>query len=386
MPENRDPREFPSALQLLWVDPASGEPRSHPLASAVRIGAHPLQNDLVLPFAGVAPLHAEIVAAPDGGWELVRLGAPPVKLNGAAVDRAPLSPGSTFNVGIVGLTVGFASAAPRRVESSASLSASRRFPSRPMPAIPLAAQVHAGRARPPLVLLVGAAVCLVAVGLFLGSLLVRGKGGAREAPAPSAATANTAPTAPADAFAAAKLSVVTVIGKLSFDEGFATGTGFFVSSTGKVVTNHHVVRKTDYQQIILPGSKKPIDARIVGVDESRDLALLQAYVEPPVPVAPLAAAAYVKMGDTVYALGSPAGPVLEVSLSKGIISADKPREFGEVRFLQHDASINPGNSGGPLLDERGRVVGINTLKIKGTTGLSFAIPVEEVNRFVENTR
>ena len=156
-----------------------------------------------------------------------------------------------------------------------------------------------------------------------------------------------AAAAPADPFDAAKKSVVTVIAKLAFDKGFATGTGFFVTSSGKLVTNFHVVKRTDYQQILLPGQKKPIDARILATDEEHDLALLQAMIEPPVAVAPLANGALLRMGDPVFALGSPAGPLLEMSLSRGIVSSDKPRQFGDVALIQHDASINPGNSGGP---------------------------------------
>ena len=102
----------------------------------------------------------------------------------------------------------------------------------------------------------------------------------------SAAPAPPPPTSVADPFDAAKKSVVTVLAKLAFEKGFATGTGFFVTPSGKLVTNFHVVKRTDYQQILMPGRKKPIDAHILATDEEHDLALLQAMVEPPVPVAP----------------------------------------------------------------------------------------------------
>jgi S1-C subfamily serine protease len=212
---------------------------------------------------------------------------------------------------------------------------------------------------------------------------------ATSAPNPSGAvppTQELSARAGTDPFAAAKKAVVTVIAKLAFDKGFATGTGFFVSTSGKVVTNFHVVRRTDYQQVILPGTKRPVDARILATDEEHDLALLQAMIEPPAPVAPLADSADLKMGDAVFALGSPAGPVLEMSLSRGIVSSDKPRRFGDVSLIQHDAAINPGNSGGPLLDQQGRVVGVNTLKIRETQGLSFAIPIEQVRDFLATGR
>ncbi|MFI5120966.1 MAG: S1C family serine protease, partial [Thermoanaerobaculia bacterium] len=197
-------------------------------------------------------------------------------------------------------------------------------------------------------------------------------------------TASPAPRV--DPFEAAKKSVVTVIAKLAFEKGFSTGTGFFVTPSGKLVTNYHVVKRTDYQQVILSGTKKPVDARIISTDEEHDLVLLQAMIDPPVAVAPLATTSLLRMGDPVFALGSPAGPFLEMSLSRGIVSADKPRHFGDVFLIQHDAAINPGNSGGPLLDQQGRVVGVNTLKIRETQGLNFAIPVEQVLSFLDRPR
>ncbi|HQQ79226.1 MAG TPA: trypsin-like peptidase domain-containing protein, partial [Thermoanaerobaculia bacterium] len=253
--------------------------------------------------------------------------------------------------------------------------------------------------RLPAALLGGGLVAVLAAGVWFAFLRPKAAGPPNAAPvAHDGATAGAAgkaalappPAKPAeeaaDPFAAAKKSVVTVVAKLAFDKGFATGTGFFVTPSGKLVTNFHVVKRTDYQQILMPGSKKPIDARILATDEEHDLALLQAMVDPPVPVAPLAAGALLKMGDPVFALGSPAGPVLEMSLSRGIVSSDKPRQFGDVALIQHDAAINPGNSGGPLLDQQGRVVGVNTLKIKETQGLNFAIPVDQVKDFLSLPR
>lgn len=117
-----------------------------------------------------------------------------------------------------------------------------------------------------------------------------------------------------------------------------------------------------------------------------DLALLQAYVDPPVPFVSFVKDVRLKMGDPVFALGSPAGLSLEMSLTRGIVSSDRPRQFGEISLIQHDASINPGSSGGPLLDQEGHVVGINTLKIKDSQGLSFAIPLDEVMNSLEINR
>ena len=379
-----------ASLALMWMDPATGETRKVPLDHALRLGSNRQQNDVALPFAGVEALHAEIVSRPGGGWEIAPLGVLRLKVDGAMVPRAELRPGSTFSIGILDFTVGYAGASPERAGAArpaAPVSGSSRILVPP----PVRRPAVAGP-RPPepdrrlaFALLGGGLVA--ALGGVAWFVALRPKPAPPTAPpatVPLAAT--SAPAKPAeeaaDPFAAAKKSVVTVIAKLAFDKGFATGTGFFVTSSGKLVTNFHVVKRTDYQQILMPGSKKPIDARILATDEEHDLALLQAMIDPPVPVAPLAAGAVLKMGDPVFALGSPAGPVLEMSLSRGIVSSDKPRQFGDVALIQHDAAINPGNSGGPLLDQKGNVVGVNTLKIKETQGLNFAIPVDQVKDFL----
>ena len=379
-----------ASLALMWMDPATGETRKVPLDHALRLGSNRQQNDVALPFAGVEALHAEIVSRPGGGWEIAPLGVLRLKVDGAMVPRAELRPGSTFSIGILDFTVGYAGASPERAGAArpaAPVSGSSRILVPP----PVRRPAVAGP-RPPepdrrlaFALLGGGLVA--ALGGVAWFVALRPKPAPPTVPpatVPLAAT--SAPAKPAeeaaDPFAAAKKSVVTVIAKLAFDKGFATGTGFFVTSSGKLVTNFHVVKRTDYQQILMPGSKKPIDARILATDEEHDLALLQAMVDPPVPVAPLAAGAVLKMGDPVFALGSPAGPVLEMSLSRGIVSSDKPRQFGDVALIQHDAAINPGNSGGPLLDQQGRVVGVNTLRIKETQGLNFAIPVDQVKDFL----
>jgi serine protease Do len=79
-------------------------------------------------------------------------------------------------------------------------------------------------------------------------------------------------------------------------------------------------------------------------------------------------------GERLYTIGNPSG--LAYSVTSGIFSGN--RGAGAERFLQTDAPINPGNSGGPLIRENGQVVGINTLVLRGTTGIGFAIPIEAI--------
>ena len=389
--------ESGSSIALMWLDPVTGETRRLPLGHALRLGANRQQNDVILPFAGVEALHAEIVARTGGGWEIVPVGVLRLKVDGAMVPRAELKPGTTFSIGIVEFTVGYPGAGAggadteRRARASPVSSSRIVVPPPPRRPVPASARAPAPDRRLPLAALLGGGIVAALAGAAWLLVPRLRPAPAPAAPASPAAAAPAAPSAPVptpddDPFAAAKKSVVTVIAKLAFEKGFSTGTGFFVTPSGKLVTNFHVVKRTDYQQILMPGQKKPIDARIVSTDEDHDLALLQAMVDPPVAVAPLAKAALLRMGDPVFALGSPAGPVLEMSLSRGIVSSDKPRQFGDIALIQHDAAINPGNSGGPLLDQHGRVVGVNTLKIKETQGLNFAIPVEQVRDFLETAR
>ena len=393
------------SLALMWVDPATGETMKVPLDHALRLGSNRQQNDVALPFAGVEALHAEIVSRP-GGWEIAPVGVLRLKVDGAMVPRAELRPGSTFSIGILDFTVGYAGKAPEGARPAGRTPATTSGSRIVVPPPPRRPAVAGPRPPEPdrrltFALLGGGLVAVAAAGLWFAVLRPKASrppvaastagaaasnpvstGTAAAGTSAPAASAAAPPASAADPFEAAKKSVVTVIAKLAFEKGFATGTGFFVTTSGKLVTNFHVVKRTDYQQILMPGQKKPVDARILATDEEHDLALLQAMIDPPAAVAPLASGAILKMGDPVFALGSPAGPALEMSLSRGIVSSDRPRQFGDIALIQHDAAINPGNSGGPLLDQQGRVVGVNTLKIRETQGLSFAIPVDQVREFL----
>lgn len=357
-------------LSLIYTTTKNGPPRSEPLRNGLRIGSSAEWNDLVLPFTGVNAVHAEIRELAEGGFEILAMGSSLVVVDTVTVKRERLKPGGEVVIGSVRGRIGV------------PISTRTGTVAIPSPTRPLTPSWGVLR----IVAIAAASAALSGGAVFFA--LSRGKAVKAEKP-PTAATdaallhlPTPGPTPTGDPLEAAKKAVVTVIAKLSFEPGFSTGTGFFVTSSGKLVTNLHVVKKTDYQQILFPGKTTPIDARILAKDEDNDLALLQCYVTPPVPVAPMAIAAVLKMGDTVYALGSPAGPKLELSLTKGIVSADELRRFGEVALLQHDAAINPGNSGGPLINQQGYVVGINTLKIRDTSGLNFAVPIERVRAFL----
>jgi serine protease Do len=161
-------------------------------------------------------------------------------------------------------------------------------------------------------------------------------------------------------------------GLVSVETGEAIGSGFFISQC-LVVTNEHVVHGAE-AIVLRTSSKHLLVAALVAADEHRDLALLQSNAKNCHQL-PLDLTANLKVGDDVYAIGSPLG--LTNTVTKSIVSALRCTESG-IGYVQADVSINPGNSGGPLLSSSGKVIGVNTFKLKGAQGLNFAVPVSEI--------
>lgn len=155
------------------------------------------------------------------------------------------------------------------------------------------------------------------------------------------------------------------------------GSGFIVSSDGQVLTNAHVVAGAD-NVVVQLSDKREFAARIVGVDETSDVAVLRIDATG-LPTLRVGNPGRLKVGEWVIAIGSPFG--FENTVSAGVVSA-KTRTLpngGYVPFIQTDVAINPGNSGGPLLNLAGEVIGINSQiysQSGGYMGLSFAIPID----------
>src|SRR5882724_8809020 len=155
------------------------------------------------------------------------------------------------------------------------------------------------------------------------------------------------------------------------------GSGFFITETGVIATNAHVARGDSSLLAVLP-SNVQLQARVVYIDAELDIALVKADPPSPgysFPYLVLADITFVQQGESVLAVGNP-GDAMLFSATKGIVSAvGKFPSFGPGTWIQTDAPINPGNSGGPLLNSRGQVVGLNTLKItkKNVTGIGFAL-------------
>jgi serine protease Do len=155
------------------------------------------------------------------------------------------------------------------------------------------------------------------------------------------------------------------------------GSGVIVDRRGFILTNNHVVEQATKIQVQLNGDPTKYNAKVVGVDEETDLAVIKIDTSKELPVAKLGNSDGVQVGDWVLAIGSPFG--LNATVTAGIISAKDRGGVGRQfqKFLQTDAAINPGNSGGPLVDLAGEVIGINTAIITGSRGyegVGFALP------------
>ena len=155
------------------------------------------------------------------------------------------------------------------------------------------------------------------------------------------------------------------------------GSGVIVDRKGFILTNNHVVEQATKIQVQLNGETTKFNAKVVGVDDETDLAVIKIETNKELPVAKLGNSDGVQVGDWVLAIGSPFG--LNATVTAGIVSAKDRGGVGRQfqKFLQTDAAINPGNSGGPLVDLAGEVIGINTAIITGSRGyegVGFALP------------
>lgn len=193
-------------------------------------------------------------------------------------------------------------------------------------------------------------------------------------------------------FARVSPSVVQIVtfakGKTASDTTIGTGSGFFWDKDGHIVTNAHVVDGAEEIAVWL-ASGQQLEAGVVGSAANFDLAVLRikGMTAQPAPIA-VGASENLKVGQSAFAIGSPYG--LDQSLTAGVISALKrqlPTSRGRsiANIIQTDAAITRGSSGGPLLDARGRLIGVNTIAYSNAelgTSFGFAIPVETVKRIV----
>lgn len=174
-------------------------------------------------------------------------------------------------------------------------------------------------------------------------------------------------------------SVVSIISEARGSK--STGSGVILSEDGYIVTNYHVIENGEYYTVLLSDGRS-LSARVVGSDATSDLAVLQVNASDLTP-AQFGDSDYLRVGDSVVAIGDPLGVEYRGTMTNGIISAINRNvnvSGRTMNLIQTNAALNSGNSGGPLINSCGQVIGINTIKIgaftdsAGVEGLGFAIP------------
>lgn len=176
----------------------------------------------------------------------------------------------------------------------------------------------------------------------------------------------------------------------------ATGSGVIISDDGYILTNNHVVNTSStslfYQvsqankvTVKLYNDENEYEAKIIGTDETTDLAVIK-IDKNDLPAATLGDSDSIRVGEFSMAIGNPLG--MESTVTAGIISASNRTITSDGKnytVIQTDAAINSGNSGGALINSKGEVIGINTLKLSGTgvEGIGFAIPINSTKEIYE---
>lgn len=187
-------------------------------------------------------------------------------------------------------------------------------------------------------------------------------------------------------------SVVAIIGKPGEEKNtwsnnrfsLAHGTGVIVTSDGYIVTNAHVVK--DMRNIVVVTSDgRSYPGKTTHYDEESDLALVKIEAAG-LKAATFALASDIHVGETVLAIGTPLSFALRNSVTVGIVSGMERAVHSQYQLIQTDAAINPGNSGGALVNLKGQVIGINSMKFVdyGVDGLGFAIPVDTVQYVLDH--
>lgn len=171
------------------------------------------------------------------------------------------------------------------------------------------------------------------------------------------------------------------------------GTGFFVTNNGFIITNEHVSGDKNSTCYITLENGRSYEGKVVWADENVDTSIVKIDINN-TEFLNLGNSDDMKIANDVYAIGNPIGFEFQRTVTRGIISGlnrtIKIEETDKTSYmedlLQTDATINPGNSGGPLINRKGEVIGINTVKITSAEGIGFAIPINIVKPIINNLK
>ena len=178
----------------------------------------------------------------------------------------------------------------------------------------------------------------------------------------------------------------------------STGTGFIYKKNkglAYIMTNNHVIDEADKAEIEFNDNDKTIEAKIVGGDKYADIAILTIEDKSEYVAVEIGETESLKLGDTIFTVGTPMGLNYKGTVTKGILSGkDRMVDISVsgsnttdyyMKVMQIDAAVNPGNSGGPLCDVSGKVIGVISMKIVENTveGMGFAIPIEDALKYAE---
>lgn len=193
-------------------------------------------------------------------------------------------------------------------------------------------------------------------------------------------------------------SIVMIKNKINFNTGFVTqsmnqgtGSGIIYREDGYIITNQHVIDGASEILVTLHDGRE-FKGRVLGKDSKTDLAVIKIDANN-LPAGEFGDSDKLKVGELAVAIGNPAGEEFSGTVTAGIISAlDRKLALGEknMKLIQTDAAINPGNSGGALVNEKGEIIGINSVKLSAPNieGMGFAIPINDalpiINELMQN--
>ena len=169
---------------------------------------------------------------------------------------------------------------------------------------------------------------------------------------------------------------------VSIKTDVSQGSGFIINGEGYIVTNAHVLQGAHFAKALTYENELE-DAIPIGLDANADIALLKISNRDDGDFLKFGDSDDVKVGEKVIAVGNPYG--LSFTVTEGIVSAVKRKGLNGVEaYIQTDVALNPGNSGGPLIDNKGKVIGINNFKVGGAESLGFALESNFAEQVINN--